>query len=91
MLSIFSCTYWPPLCLFRSNAHLKNNFIYSVILAVLSLRCCASFSLVRQVGAALSVRPLLTVVASLVVERRLEGTWWSAVEHVGSVAAVPGL
>ena len=50
MLSIFSCTYWPPLCLFRSNAHLKNNLIYSVILAVLSLCCCAGFSLVAASG-----------------------------------------
>ena len=55
---------------------LKNNFTY-LFLAVLGLRCCTGFSLLAASrGSSLVVaQGLLIVVASLVVEHRLLGTW----------------
>ena len=70
-------------CLFRSNAHLKNNSVYSVVLAVLSLGCCASFSLVAAGGGYPAARVLRAAVASLAVERRPEGAWCSVVAARG--------
>ena len=54
-------------------------------MAVLSPFCCTGFSLgAERGGYSVAVHRLLTEVASLVAEHRLQGTWASA-------AAAPGL
>ena len=59
---------------------------------MLGLCCCAGFSLIASGGDSLvEMLGLLIVVASLVAERRLQGTRASVFWHVGSVAAAPGL
>ena len=61
------------------------NFIY-LFLAVLGLHCCSGFSLVvaSRAYSLVAVHGLLTAVASLVAEHRLQGAW-------AGVAAVPRL
>ena len=75
--------------------HLKNSIIY-LCLAVLSLCCCASFSLVSLVAAAgdyslVVVHRLLITVASLFLEHGLLGTGSVVMAHEISCSAACGI
>ena len=70
--------------------------IYFLSLAVLSLRCCASFSLVSLVAAAgdyslVVVHRLLIAVASLFLEHGLLGTGSVVMAHEISCSAACGI
>ena len=79
MLSIFLCVFWPSVCLLWRNIYLgllpTFFFLFTYLfLAVLGLRFCArAFSSCGKWGPLfIAVRGPLTIVASLVVEHRLQ-------------------
>ena len=89
MLSIFLCTCWPFICLFRSFAHfLKNLFILFILfLAALGFcYCVQAFSSCSELGLLfVVVRRLLIAVAFLVVEHGLQARGLQQLWHMGSV------
>ena len=83
MLSTFSCAFWPSVCLLLKNVYSYPlpifylecwAFLLFFFLAVLGLRCCArAFSSCGEHGPLLiAVRRILSLVASLVAEHRLQ-------------------